>query len=293
MQVSQCAHFHRASQTQGSARQGSKHLRNKQDTRCTNTSVLWGGEAVLPDLNSHLDNMKLCNQRTSETTHVPWQEHFSLLSSSLRPALAPFVRKKPEYHVLGSKAVHIHLFWIIYSHYQRKGQQKTIGHCRQGAVKFNTCVKMQEWCTFGLLGTAFKTWPQQLLSEMTVEEDAVISQCCWVQLSKKGKALRKECSVLPNKDMLAPYRDTNPGSTSICFVPVSLTISHIYVLSAAAKCGSETEETCTGNSRNTFILCQNTICCQLKKGILTPRAGVTFCLQNCTRSQRLHRTWKQ
>lgn len=128
---------------------------------------------------------------------------------------------------------------------------------------------------------------------MTVEEDAVISQCCWVQLSKKGKALRKECSVLPNKDMLAPYRDTNPGSTSICFVPVSLTISHIYVPSAAAKCCSETEETCTGNSRNTFILCQKTIYCQLKKGILTPRAGVTFCLQNCTKSQRLHKTWKQ
>lgn len=125
-------------------------------TGCTNTSVLWGGEAALSDLNSHLENMKLCKQRSSETMNVPWQEHFRFPSPSPRPALVPFVRKKPEYHVLGSTAVHIHLFWIIYSHYKRKGQQKTLGHCRQNSVKFNTCLKMQELCTFGLLGNSFQ-----------------------------------------------------------------------------------------------------------------------------------------
>lgn len=29
-------------------------------------------------------------------------------------------QKKTEYHVLGSKAVHVILFWIIYSYYQSK-----------------------------------------------------------------------------------------------------------------------------------------------------------------------------
>lgn len=83
---------------------------------------------------------------------------------------------------------------------------------------------------------------------------------------KDGESTWEGMLCMPNKDVLAPYQNTNPGSTSIYFVPGSLTISHIYAPTAAAKCCRSTYETRIGNSRNSFIPCQNTMHCQLEGG---------------------------
>lgn len=168
----------------------------------------------------------------------------------------------------------------------QKRATEDIRPLQTGCCKIQPCAKKQEWCTFCLMGNS-------LLSEIQHGGECY----CFAMLLNSDQQDRESTwegiLCMPNKDVLAPYQDTNPGSTSIYFVPVSLTISHIYAPTAAAKCCRSTYETHTGNSRNSFIPCQNTMHCQLRRGIVTPRVGAIFYFKKCTRSQRQHRTWKQ
>lgn len=59
------------------------------------TSLYWSRKAALSDFSSYLEKMRLCKHQTSKTMDLSWQDHFSFSSSSLRPALAPFISKNP------------------------------------------------------------------------------------------------------------------------------------------------------------------------------------------------------
>lgn len=118
---------------------------------------------------------------------LPWGQHWR---HSLAETWAPRVKQQSSIHT-----VFLGNFFTL----PEKRATEGIRPLQTVCCKIQNCAKKQERCMMYLLSHVEQPSKPDLSSFSprynVEEEDAAASQCCWIQLSKKGKALRKKGCV--------------------------------------------------------------------------------------------------